>query len=283
MSRVIFMKVMAITLLLLSVCFAAALNEPNDQSSGGGQSPDVTAVKKAKPRVSSVTIADFYLRDGNTVSARLLSDDKTQVVVEELLESKLVTRAYSKKEIDMRSFATRTVPEWKYYIQLGDYFVAQTWDFVDDPDDFIQAVRCYERAKQSLQAQGDDAERIAEVDGLIQKIKQDKEVWTSQVETRAKLKQFEYQAEAENRLKKLEKQIEEGNAKLSESIKSLDKAAVGLKDDYQRLEKNLTGMNKDFVEQIRILQVQINENRVLINELWHWFRLSTIKPPASGG
>lgn len=282
MSRVIFLKVIAITLLLLSVCFAAALNEPNDQSGAAGQSPEGDTVKKARQRISSVTIADFYLRDGNTVSARLLSDDKTQIVVEELLESKLVTRAYSKKEIDMRSFATRAVPEWKYYIQLGDYFVAQTWDFVDDPDDFIQAVRCYERAKQSLQAQGDDAERIAEVDGLIQKIRQDKEVWTSQVETRAKLKQFEYQAEAENRLKKLEKQIEEGNAKLSESIKSLDKASVGLKDDYQRLEKNLTGMNKDFVEQIKILQRQIDENRAAINDLS--FRIFLItRPPVSGG
>ena len=232
MSRVTLLKVTAITLLLFTVCFAAALNEPKDQNAAVAQPLEGAEAKKARPKMTFVTLVDFYLRDGNTVSSRLLSDDKTQVVVEQFQQSALVTMTYSKKEIDMRSYTTRSIPEWKYYVQLGDYFVSKTWDFVDDPDEFIQAIRCYEMAKQLLGAQSDDEERIAEVDALIQKTKKDKEVWTSQVETRAKLKQFEYQAEAENRLKKLEKQIGESNVKLVESIKAFDKTTEGLKTGY---------------------------------------------------
>ena len=283
MSHNIFLKVTAITLLLITVCFAAAVKEPNEANGVSPQSTDMPAVKKPRPKISTVTLVDFYLRDGGVVSGKLLSDEKNQVVVEQTSESTIITRAYSRKEIDTRTIAIRVVPEWRYWTQLGEYFSARSWDFVDDPDDFIGAIRCYEKAKEVLQAQGDDKERIAEIDANIQKIKDDREVWTSQVESRAKLKKLEYDAEAENRLKKLEKQIAESNAKLNESMKTLDKTTAGIKDDYQRLEKNLTGMNKDFVEQIRILQVQINENRVLINDLWHWLRLSTIKPPASGG
>jgi hypothetical protein len=267
MKRVMFIRVAAVTALLLTVCFVAAVNEPND---GGGASPQTpeAAPKKPRPRIETVTMADFYLRDGNTVSGRLLSDDKNQVIIEQPSESMLIIKAYTKREIDTRTLTTRLVHEWKYYAQLGDYFAARTWDFVDDPDDFIQAIRCYEKARQSLSASAADEDRVGEIDRAIQKLKQDKEVWTSQVESRAKLKKLEYDAEAENRLKRLEKQIAESNVKLNESIKYLDKTAGDVKADYQRLEKTVSGLNKDLVEEIRNLQVQINNNLVAINDIW---------------
>jgi hypothetical protein len=270
MKRIIFLKVTAISLLIFTVCFAVETRESNDGNTVG--------VKKPRQRVEIVTIADFYMRDGNTVSGKLLSDDKNQLVVEEPQESTLIVRTYSKRDVDTRTVAMRTMPESQYYSHLGEYFAAKTWDFKDDPDEFIQAIRCYEKAKQSLEQSGADTEKTAEIDKAIQKIKHDKEVWTEQVGSRAKLKELEYKAEAENRLKQLEKQIAESNIKLNESIKYLDKATADVKGDYQRLEKNLTDLNKDYVEQVRNLQAQINDNRVAINTLSAQLFISTRTP-----
>jgi hypothetical protein len=267
MARKIILTVTAITLVILTSRLAA--EQPGESNAVGIQTPQAPpGAARPKPRVEVVTMADFYMRDGNTVSGKLLSDDSTQVVIEQMLESTIIAKTYSKREIDTRTLRTRPMPEYQYYMRLGEYFAARTWDFRDDPDDFIGAIRCYEKAKQSLQASGADEERISEADKAIKKLKDDKEVWTSQVESRAKLKRLEYDAEAENRLKQLEKQVAESNVRLNESIKYLDKTAEDIKTDYQKTEKAIGDLNKDFVQQIRNLQTQIQDNQASINDIW---------------
>ncbi|MGA2172340.1 MAG: hypothetical protein ABSG82_04920 [Sedimentisphaerales bacterium] len=284
MTRIILITVTAITFVWLPNCSAAAVEESND---GGGIPPQTPtaetapAVRKPRQKIDVVTMADFYLRDGNTVSGKLLSDDSTQIVIEQLLDSTVITKTYSKREIDNRTLKTRIMPESQYYSRLGEYFSARTWDFIDDPDDFIQAIRCYERAKQSLEASGADAERIAEIDKIIKKIKDDREVWTAQVESRAKLKKLEYDAEAENRLKQLEKQVAESSVKLTESMKYLDKYAADMKADRDKTEQAVAQLNKDFVQQINNLQAQIRDLQIAVDNLW--FRLQGVARPSSGG
>jgi hypothetical protein len=271
MMRVIFLTVTVIALVLLLNGFAASVDEPNK---GDVVRPVVPAseapitIAKPRARVDSVTMVDFYMRDGNTVSGKLISDDATQLVVEQPFESTIITKTYSKREVDTRTVRTRSMPEWQYYVRLAEYFAAKTWDFVDDPDDFIEAIRCYEKAKQSLQAGGADSEKIADMDKTIKKIRDDKEVWTREVESRAKLKKLEYDAEAENRLKKLERSVAESNAKLNDSIKDLGKTAEDLKKNYQNTDKAIGDLNKDMVKQINNIQVQLNDDRILINNLY---------------
>jgi hypothetical protein len=271
MTRVVFLTVTVTALVLLLNGFAASVDEPNK---GDAVRPAVPAsespitIAKPRVRVDSVTMVDFYMRDGNTVSGKLLSDDATQLAVEQPSESTVVIKTYSKREVDTRTVRTKSMPEWQYYVKLAEYFSAKTWDFVDDPDDFIEAIRCYEKAKQSLQAGGADIEKIADIDKAIKKVQDDREVWTREVESRAKLKKLEYDAEAENRLKKLERSIAESNVKLDESLKSLDKTIDDLKKDYQNTDKAVGDLNKDMVKQINGLQAQINDNRILINNLF---------------
>ncbi len=270
MARVIVLTVTAAALVLLLNGFASSVDEPNK---GDAVSPAVPASEapftaaKVRQRFDVVTMVDFYMRDGNTVSGKLISDDSTQLIVEQPFESTVVVKTYSKREVDTRTVRTKPMPEWQYYNKLAEYFSARTWDFVDDPDDFIEAIRCYEKANQSLQASGADSERIAEIDKALKKVRDDRDVWTKEVESRAKLKRLEYDAEAENRLKKLERTINEGNAKLNESIKSLDKTAEDVKKDYQNIDKTVGDLNKDMVKQVNNLQVQITDNRVFMNNV----------------
>jgi peptidoglycan hydrolase CwlO-like protein len=262
MARKIIFSITLATVIYLTICFAAVV-ESNDV---GTQS---SVVSRPRQRMEVVTMADFYMRDGNAVSGRLLSNDSTQIVIEQLLDSTLVTKAYSKREIDPRTLKTRPVPEYRYYTGLAEYFAARTWDFRDDPDDFIAAIRSYEKAKQSLQASGTDGERISEIDTAIKKLEQDRDVWTREVESRAKLKKLEYEAEAETRLKNLEKRVAENNVRLNESTKYLDKTADDMKRGREQLEQTISQLNKDIVGQIQVLQNQIVDNRAAINDIWY--------------
>jgi hypothetical protein len=281
MARKIILITSIITLVWLPRCFAAA----SDNNAVGPQTSEtISGIARPKVKVDVVTMVDFYLRDGNTVSGRLLSEDNAQVVVEMPSDtnSTLVIKTYSKREIDTRTLRTHPVPESRYYTQLGEYFAARTWDFKDDPDDFIQAIRCYEKAKQSLQGAGAEPDKLAEMDKAIKKLQDDREVWTKEVESRAKLKKLEYDAEAENRLKQLEKQIAESNVRLNESIKYLDKTAEDIKNDYKNVQKTISDLNKDFVQQINNLQARIANDEIAINELW--LRLQIVgRPPGGGG
>ena len=282
MTRIIAITITAVTVLLQAVCLAGAVNEPNDNNGIVPETSEtVPAIKKPRPKIDIVTMASFYLRDGNAVSGRLLSDDNTQIVIEMPLESTIITKTYSRREMDGRSLRTRPFAAYLYYTQLGEYFAAQTWDFRDDPDEFIQAVRCYEKAKQYLQASGAEPDKLAEIDKAIKKTENDRDVWTREVESRAKLKKLEFEAEAENRLKQLERHVAESITKVNETIKYLDKTAGDMKKNYQQIEKTIGDLNKDFVEQIQNLQAQINDNRAAINELS--LRLFLVARPPAGG
>jgi hypothetical protein len=279
MKRINIFAVMAAAIILPGVSMSA-VNEPNESNKIRSKSIESAPVAR-RPRIEMVTMADFYMRDGNAVSGRLLSDDNTQVVIEQPVDSTLVTRSFSKRELDPRTLKTRPMPESQYYTRLGEYFAARTWDFRDDPDDFIAAIRSYEKAKQSLQTSGADEGKIAEIDRAIKKLEDDRDVWTREVESRAKLKKLEFEAEAENRLKQLEKQVAESSVKLNESIKYLDKTVSDIRNDNKRLEVTITNINKDFVQQINALQVRLTNDEIAINDIW--LRLQFVGSPPSGG
>ena len=139
MARIIFVTVTVTALVLLLNGFAASVDEPNKGDAVRPAVPVSEApiiIAKPRARVDSVTMVDFYMRDGNTVSGKLLSDDSTQLVVEQPFESTVIAKTYSKREVDTRTVRTRPMPEWQYYVRLAEYFAAKTWDFVDDPDEF---------------------------------------------------------------------------------------------------------------------------------------------------
>ncbi len=166
-----------------------------------GQTPAALA-----PRANSVRTVDFHLRTGELIYGKVLTEDKNKITIERLDESKIVVNTYGRREIDPRTLDIKTVPEYRYYLDLADYFAGRTWDFRDDPDDFIQAIRCCEKAKSALgtTAAGQDSERIEQINERIKKLEADRQVWEIQVKSRAELKKLKFEAEAVNKLKELE-------------------------------------------------------------------------------
>ncbi len=220
-----------------------------------------TLTKSTRPRARTdfVRMANFYLRDGKLVFGKLLSEEKNKITVERLDESRIVVSTYSKREVDSRTLQVRSIAEAAYYIELAEYFSGRTWDFRDDPDDFIQAIRCYEKAKRSLaETQGPDSEKIDEINKKIEHLQADRQIWTREVESRAKLKKLEFEATIETRLKELED-------KVNASSQQIDKIATDVKDNYQKLEKSIAGIEQGISRHLNILEERIEANRRLID------------------
>jgi len=222
--------------------------------------------EKQRQRVNFVKTADFYLRTGKLISGKLLSDDRNKIIVEKLEGSAIAVFTYSKREIDSRTLRIRKVPEYKYYLELAEYFSGRTWDFRDDTDDFIQAIRCYEKARESVvETQGQDSEKIEQIDQSLEKLRADKQVWTKEVESRAELKKFEFEAEIESRVEELEDKVNANIRQVNESVERLNRIAADIEDNYQNLQESIAEIDKNLTRQLKMLEDRIEENRKLID------------------
>jgi hypothetical protein len=226
-----------------------------------------TPRKTTRPKRDFVRTVDFYLRDNEKlVFGKLVSENRNKITVEHREGSIIVTTTYSRREIDTRTLSIKNIPAVKYYLNLAEYFSARTWDFRNDPDDFIQAIRCCEKAKQSLvDNQKQDSDRIDQIDKKIKQLKADREIWTREVESRAKLKKLEFEATIETRLKELEDNF-------AASSQKVDKATAGMKNKQQELENAITAIDTAVSEQLQILENEIETNRRIIDRTSYYPR-----------
>jgi len=237
------------------------------QAEQANESPQNT--ETLKPRTTVVKMTDFYLREGKLMFGKLVSEDKNKVTIEQLEGSTIVVSTYSKREIDPRTLQTRTVPEYKYYMDLAEYFSGRTWDFKDDPDDFIQAIRCYQMAKQLMaatEAQGN--ERIEQINERIKQLQADREVWTREAQSRAELKKLEFQAEFEKRFKELEDKVNASSQKVNESVERLDKVITEMQNNHKKLEQNISVMGQDISRQFNVLADRIEASRRMVDPFY---------------
>ena len=227
------------------------------------------AKEPSRLRPNFVKTADFYLRNGQLIFGKLVSEDKNKVTIEQLTASKIIVTTYSRRDIDQRTLQIKNVPAYKYHMDLAEYFSSKTWDFRDDPDDFIQAIRCYEKAKQAIVGTSRlDKERIEQVNEAIKELQADRQVWAREVESRAKLKELEFEAEFQTRLNELEDKINTSSEKVNESAVRLDSIIREIQDNRQRLEQSFSMMDQDIRRQLNILASQVEANRRIIDPFY---------------
>jgi hypothetical protein len=231
------------------------------------------ARQPSRLRPNFVRTADFYLREGKLVFGKLVSEDKNKITIEQLDASKIIVATYSRRDIDPRTLQVKNVPEYKHYFDLAEYFSSRTWDFRDDPDDFIQAIRCYEKARQVVAGTSQQkSERIEQIDENIRKLQADREVWAREVESRAKLKKLEFDAEVQTRLEELEDKISTSSQVIDDSTERLDNIIKEIQDNRQRLEQSFLMMERDIRQQLNILAGQIEANRRIIDPFYGYLQ-----------
>jgi len=222
----------------------------------------------ARQKMEFIKYVNCHLRDGQLVFGKLISEDKNKITVEQPQGSRIIVFDYSKREIDQRTMDVKNIPHFQYYLDLAEYFSGKTWDFIDDPDDFIQAIRCYENAKSLLESQRPGDEKLAEIQGKIERLQADRQVWIRETASRAELRKLEFEAEFEKKLSTLEKKIDASGSKLQAGLDRIDDIAGDLEDKYAGLIKTLTERDEDFSRRLNVLGERIQINRGLIDQLF---------------
>jgi uncharacterized protein YdcH (DUF465 family) len=241
--------------------------------------------EKSGKKLDFVKMADFQLNNGVSVSGRLISEDKNKIVVEEVREGGMAASTYNKKEIAPRTLSTKSTLEYKYYLGLAEHFSAKTWDFQNDPDDFIQAIRCYEKAKQLLANTERRDNEANQIDERIKRLQADREVWTREAESRAKLKKLEFESTIEQKLKDFENKLNAAGPqldKLDKSMQQLDNTVATVKDNYQKLDANVSKTNEDIFRQLRDLENRVGENERILGR-WGRYPQYYYSPPRTEG
>jgi methyl-accepting chemotaxis protein len=230
--------------------------------------------EKSRQRMDSIKMITFQLKTGELISGKLISEDRNQVTVEQPEQSNIIVSVYGKRDIDIKTLHTNSVLEYRYYTDLAEYFYSKTWDFKDDPDDFIQAIRCYEKARQLLlKTQEQDDEKIAQITEKIKKLEADRSVWTREVESRAKLKELELEATFGTRLAELEDKFGTHTQNINKSMEQLDKTIADIQDNQRKLEESISSIDKNTSQQLKILSSQVETNRRLINRMNYFWEL----------
>ncbi len=225
--------------------------------------------EKDKVRLAAVRTISFYLRSGRLVTGRLISEDKNQITVEELDESKIFVSTYSKKEIDSRTMRQTKMPELKYYLDLAEYFESRIWDFRDDPDDFVQAMRFYEKAREIIEQSQERVPTSAEeIEEKLKQLREQKDLWAKEVKKRAELKRLEFEATFDVRLDEINNEVDGLAQALREMGERLDGLAKRKQDNYKKIENRLSKMDRSTNAKLKELEARIEMNEREIDRLW---------------
>lgn len=226
-------------------------------------SPPATEKSRQQPRIplEKVKMATFLTSDGRYVQAKVVSEDKNILTVAEFVGSTITLTSYNKTDIEPRSIRYTSLPESRYWEDAAEYFLARTWDFQDDPDDFVQAIRCYEQAKSLVTgAYGPDYELALQLEQKVQKARANRALWAAEAQSRATLKQLELEAAFEQRIQRIEQQLRQN----SEQLNRLS----GILEDT-RLGANLAEIQRNLQTWSQALRSDIERNRRDINELYY--------------
>jgi len=265
--------------LLLLILFTNMPAQAEETEKHTPQDSNLSPVRK-KP-IEKVKLVSFNLTSGQRINGKLVNEDPFEMEIDEIKGSKILLSTYYKNDIDKKSIIYKTVSELDYWRDTGNYFLQKVWDFEDDPDEFIQAIRCFERAKSTVEeAVGSEHKLVAELDEKINQIKMDMARWTEQAKSRAELRDLELLSTLDSRLQQIQEQIAANSKDIGvirqELINNTAAAA-----DYNELRNKIAGTELT----TRYLEQRMQRIEDDLEDLWRWYRYRPryYIPPKGGG
>ncbi|MCK5272602.1 MAG: hypothetical protein KAJ52_08485, partial [Sedimentisphaerales bacterium] len=144
-------KPVIVSVLLTAVCMSLFPPvAPAQFSRTGKAATNIKRTSSPRKKLENVRLTSLYLRNGKLVSGRVVSEDSNKITVAEVIGSQIVVNTYGVRELELKTRSVKIKLEFEHYEELAVYFAGRTGDFRDDPDDFIQAIRFYEKAKYLL-------------------------------------------------------------------------------------------------------------------------------------
>ena len=246
-------------LLILFVNISAGAEEAEKH---GLQDSNLSPVQR-KP-VEKIKLVSFNLISGQRITGRLVNEDPFKIEIAEIKGSKIPLSTYYKNDIDKKSIIYKTVSELDYWRDTGKYFLQKIWDFEDDPDEFIQAIRCYEKAKSLVEAVvGPEHKLTTELDEKIKQIKTDMEKWAQQAKERAELRELELLSTLDSRLQQIQEQITTNSKDIGNIQRELVNNTAAI-EDYKELGDKITSIEVA----TRLLEQRMLKIEDDIRDLW---------------
>ena len=220
--------VCTLSVVMLSINSACLANEDSVE-----KNLNSNAIKNIVRQIPKIKTASFTLKDGLSVFGEIKEDDRTHIVISHPYESIIVTKSYSKQDIESR-IVYKSMSYLEYWEMIGDYFLTRTWDFKDDPDDFTNAIRSYENAREVIkEIYGPEHEKTKEYSNKISQIEKERDNWIEKTKRRAELKQMEFVAEYEEKLLEL-KQLIDDNSRLLQQLYEIRQEFTKLESDFDK-------------------------------------------------
>jgi hypothetical protein len=218
---------------------------------------------RRKP-IEKVQLISFNLTGGQRINGKLVSEDPYQIEIDQVKGSRILLSTYSKNDIDKTSIIYRTVSELDYWRDTGKYFLQKVWDFQDDPDEYMQAIRCYQKAKAITEdALGSDHKLVTELDEKIDEIEKDMDKWAGQAKSRLEMRNLEVLSTLDVRLQKFQEQISANSDDIAAIRQEL--AAAG---DYNELRNKIAGNELA----IKLLDQRLLKFESELDDLWRGYR-----------
>jgi DNA repair exonuclease SbcCD ATPase subunit len=228
---------------------------------------DVNSVPIKRKPVGRVRLVSFILNNGQSVSGRVESEDAFEIKLSQIEGVSIVSSKYYKNEIDRKTIIYKNISELDYWRNTGEYFLQRVWDFENDPDEFIQAIRCFQRAKVLVaDALGENNRLVAELDEKIKKINADMQNWSQQAKTRAEMRNLETLATLDAKLQQFQEQLTE-NSKAVADIRAELKNISSSNNSEQLREKVSSA---DIL--IRVLEQRMTKLESDMDGMWRWNR-----------
>lgn len=241
------MRKLLLTVAVVSIGLTTLLYAQTSRSSqrDGAETGRGQAAGNPGP-LEMVRLTSFYLYDGGLVSGRVIMEDKNGVTLDVLEEGKIKRKTYSYREVDVRTRTLQTMTDAEYYEFVARYFAGQTGDFENDPDDFIQAIRYYEKTLRQLKEKPEEnAQKIADIREKIEDLHADREVWIRETQDRARLLELEDKATLNKRFEELHAE----NETLSQTLQTLQQEIKGLKEDMAFLNRDVDWQRRKLEEE----------------------------------
>lgn len=250
-------KLLTGAFIFIIAIFAVAIAAQNEVSTTG------------KPaRMKSVKVVSFKSAQGQIIRGKVVSEDRNFVTVEYPIQSSLGIQTFARQDMVANTLTQQTISEYEYWMQLADYFKSQTWDFKNDPDDFMQAIRCLENAKEIVaEVKGDDHVLAAEIQAGIDKLTVDSNSWVEKAKVRAEQMNLETMATLDETLKKLT-DISVANSEQIAKFERMSSDTGNLRTDIEKLKLQIQQDLSVISANIKLMSDDIEKNAVRTDELW---------------
>ncbi|HSV27326.1 MAG TPA: hypothetical protein VLH60_05480 [Sedimentisphaerales bacterium] len=253
--------------LVLILCWVFFALSPvvSAQTPPNAADANVPAAQPRRPAMETVRTVSFRLRDGRDVSGRLVSDDRAQITVAAPVAGTLIATSYSRLDIEPRSISYQTLSEFQYWLNTGQYFEDRTWDFRNDAEEFAQALRCYQMARDmAMASMGAESPVARELELRINRLLESRQRWIEDIEPRARMAELEFKAELPARLDELSRNV----AALQMQVEQFTRFAAELDAtvaDYQRnVDARLDRMADDIRSNYDYIRDMIHHRRPII-------------------